>query len=269
MKDKHAQFSGSIPAAYDRYLGRVLFQPYAEDLAARLDVAKEGSVLELACGTGILTRVLRTQLPPSVKLTATDLNEPMFRYAAVKFGDEEAVHWLQADACSLPFGDRIFDAVVCQFGIMFVPNKALAAREAHRVLKPGGSFLFNVWDALEHNALAQLTHQTIGRHFDKDSPRFYEVPFGYHDQDEIERVLTEASFREIKIDIVSKVAAASRAEDVATGLVHGNPVAVEIAERDPSLLPVITKAVTQAITDRFGETNISVPMRAIVVQARA
>src|SRR4030095_2945166 len=123
MKDEHAQFSGSIPAAYDRYLGPMVLQPYAEDLAARLQVDKTGSVLELACGTGILTRVLRSRLPSTVKLIATDLNEPMFRHAAPKFRKDEAVQWLQADACSLPFGDQLFDAVLCQFGIMFVPDK--------------------------------------------------------------------------------------------------------------------------------------------------
>jgi ubiquinone/menaquinone biosynthesis C-methylase UbiE len=267
MKDEHAQFSGSIPAAYDRYLGPLLFQPYAEDLAARLQVEKNTSVLELACGTGILTRVLRTRLPLTVKLTATDLNEPMFRHAAAKFRKDEAVQWLQADACSLPFGDQLFDAVVCQFGIMFVPDKALAAREAHRVLKPGGLFLFNVWDAMEHNELGQITHQTIASYFDKDPPAFYEVPFGYHDHAEIKRVLKEAGFQEIKTEVGDKVGAASRAEDAATGLLHGNPVAVEIAERDASLLPVITKAVARAITKRFGETDIRVPMKAIVVQA--
>jgi ubiquinone/menaquinone biosynthesis C-methylase UbiE len=268
MTDDHAKFSGSIPAAYDRYLGPMLFQPYAEDLAARLQVDKTGSVLELACGTGILTRVLRSRLPSTVKLIATDLNEPMFRHAAPKFRKDEAVQWVQADACSLPFGDQSFDAVVCQFGIMFVPDKALAARESHRVLKQGGLFLFNVWDAMEHNELGQLTHQTIASYFEKDPPAFYEVPFGYHDQDEIRRVLKEAGFQEIKTEVVAKVAAASRAEEAATGLVHGNPVAVAIAERDPSLLPVITKAVTRAIADRFGETDIRAPMRAIVVQAR-
>jgi ubiquinone/menaquinone biosynthesis C-methylase UbiE len=246
----------------------MLFQPYAEDLAARLQVAKNGSVLELACGTGILTRALRTRLPSTVELTATDLNEPMFRHAAAKFRKDEAVQWLQADACSLPFGDRRFDAVVCQFGIMFVPDKALAAREAHRVLKSGGLFLFNVWDAMEHNELGQLTHQTIASYFDKDPPTFYEVPFGYYDQDEIKRVLKEAGFQEIKTEVVAKVAAAIRAEDAATGLVQGNPVAVAIAERNPSLLPVITRAVAQAITGRFGTTDIRAPMRAIVVQAR-
>ena len=268
MQDKHAQFSGSIPEAYDRYLGPMFFQPYAEDLAARLEVEKHGSILELACGTGILTRVLRSRLPSKAKLTATDLNEPMFRNAVNKFREGEAVHWLQADACSLPFGDTIFDAVVCQFGIMFVPDKALAAREARRVLKPGGLFLFNVWDAMEHNELARLTHETIASFFDKDPPAFYQVPFGYHNQDEMQGVLEQAGVREIQIEIVAKVSAASHAEDAATGLVQGNPVAAAITERDPALLPVITQAVAQAITDRFGKKDIRAPMRAIVVQAR-
>lgn len=267
MKDEHAQFSGSIPAAYDRYLGPLLFQPYAEDLAARLQVEENASVLELACGTGILTRVLRTHLPSTVKLIATDLNEPMFRHAAAKFSEGEAVQWRQADACSLPFGDGMFDAVVCQFGIMFVPDKALAAREARRVLKPGGLFLFNVWDALEHNDVGRIAHETITSYFEKDPPTFYQVPFGYHDQDEIKRVLESAGFRDVRIEVVSKMAEVTSAQDVATGLVQGNPVSSAITERDPSLLPVITNAVADAITRRFGETNIRAPMRAIIVQA--
>jgi len=268
MQDEHTKFSGSIPEAYDRYLGPMFFQPYAEDLATRFEVKEHSSVLELACGTGILTRVLRTRLPAKAKLTATDLNEPMFRNAANKLREGEAVHWLQADACSLPFGNSMFDAVVCQFGIMFVPDKAMAAREARRVLKPGGLFLFNVWDAMEHNELARLTHETIARFFDKDPPAFYQVPFGYHDQDEIRRVLEQAGFREIQIEVVAKVGKAGRAEDAATGLVQGNPVATAIIERDPALLPVITQAVAKAITGRFGAMDIRAPMRAIVVQAR-
>lgn len=268
MKSEHAQFSGSIPAAYDRYLGPLLFQPYAEDLAARLEMKPNSSVLELACGTGILTRVLRSRLPSTVKLTATDLNEPMFQNAADKFGKEEAVEWLQADACSLPFGDQIFAAVVCQFGIMFVPDKALAAREAYRVLKPGGLFLFNTWDAMEHNELTRIAHETIAGYFEKDPPAFYQVPFGYHDQVEITRTLEETGFREIRIEVVGKVSAAERAEDAATGLVQGTPVATQIAERDPSLVPIITQGVAAAIKKRFSEANIRVPMSAIVVQGR-
>ena len=268
MNEDHIQFSGSIPAAYDRYLGPILFQPYAEDLAARLRLPENGSVLELACGTGIVTRVLRSSLPATAQLVATDLNEPMFRHAAAKFSQDEAVQWRQADASSLPFADRMFDAVVCQFGLMFVPDKALAAREAHRVLKPDGIFLFNVWSAIEHNPLAQITHETIASFFENDPPSFYEVPFSYHDENEIRRVLRDAGFQQITIEVVDKVATISRADDAAVGFVHGNPVAKVIVEHDPALLPVITKAVARAIAERFGEANMRAPMRAIVVQAR-
>jgi ubiquinone/menaquinone biosynthesis C-methylase UbiE len=268
VKGEHTKFSGSIPAAYDRYLGPILFQPYAEDLVTRLRVNKAGSVLELACGTGILTRVLRTHLPSKVKLIATDLNEPMFRQAAAKFGKNERVRWSEADACDLPFDDQKFDAVVCQFGIMFVPDKALAAREAYRVLKRDGLFLFNVWDAMRHNKLGELAHRTIVSYFEKDPPTFYQIPFSYHNRAEIRRILKRAGFREIKTEVIAKIGKANRAKDVARGLVEGNPVALTIAKRDPSLLPTITGAVTAAIARRFGKRDIRAPMRAIVVRAR-
>ena len=267
MKAQHSEFSGSIPAAYDRYLGPILFQPYAEDLVARLKIPDHGSVLELACGTGILTRVLRSRLPNAVTLTATDLNEPMFRDAARKFDRNEIVEWSQADASSLPFGDNLFDAVFCQFGLMFVPDKKLAAEEARRVLKPGGVFLFNVWDAMEHNALCRVAHETIAGFFEKDPPTFYQVPFGYHDQTEIRRVLAHAGFSKIEIEVVPKLGRISSAEDAAIGLVQGNPVAIAITERDPTLVTVITDAVAKAVRDQFGERDGAAPMRAIVVKA--
>jgi ubiquinone/menaquinone biosynthesis C-methylase UbiE len=268
MDNKDAQFAGSIPAIYDKYLGALFFEPYAEDLAARLHVPENGSVLEVACGTGILTRLLREHLPRSVALTATDLNEPMMRHAAGKFTGNEAVVWKQADACSLPFPDEVFDAVICQFGVMFVPDKALCAREARRVLKPGGAFLFNVWDSLAENPLGKIPHETIARYFERDPPAFYQVPFGYYDQAEIKNVLEGAGFRGVRIEAVSKNSGNTRVEDAATGLVQGTPVSVAIAERDPSLLPVITDAVGRALEKEFGGPSFRAPMRAIVVEAR-
>jgi ubiquinone/menaquinone biosynthesis C-methylase UbiE len=268
MNKKDAEFAGSIPATYDKYLGPLFFEPYAEDLAARLHPSENSSVLELACGTGILTRILRDRLPRSVALTATDLNEPMMHHAAGKFTGTEAVVWKQADACSLPFPDEVFDAVICQFGFMFVPDKALCAREARRVLRPGGAFLFNVWDSLAVNPLGKIPHETITRYFEKDPPTFYQVPFGYYDQAEMKRVLEGAGFRDVRIEVVSKNSGSSRVEDAAVGLVQGTPVSVAIAERDASLLPVITEAVARALEKQFGGPSFSAPMRAIVVEAR-
>ncbi|HEV2803801.1 MAG TPA: methyltransferase domain-containing protein [Chthoniobacterales bacterium] len=268
MADKNAQFAGSIPAAYDRYLGPLFFQPYADDLAARLHLAPRSSVLELACGTGIVTRVLRDRLPPGARLVATDLNEPMMQIAAAKFTGNDAIEWKEADATKLPFGDGSFDAVVCQFGFMFFPDKASSAREAFRVLKPGGVFLFNVWGSLEENSLGQIPHETIGRFFEKDPPAFYQVPFGYHDRDEIRHLLENAGFADIRVDVVDKASGITRAEDAATGLVQGTPMSAAIAERDASLLPAITAGVAGALTKHFGGSTFRAPMRAIVVEAR-
>ena len=151
MTDRSAQFTGSIPAAYDRYLGPMLFEPYAADLVARVAVPSKAAVLELACGTGILTQRLRRALPVTVTLTATDLNEPMVAYARGKMPNAP-VTWQQADAQQLPFPDGAFDAVACQFGFMFVPDKAKAFGEVRRVLKPHGLLAFNVWLGLEENS---------------------------------------------------------------------------------------------------------------------
>src|SRR6266576_87304 len=214
MPIDNAAFVGSIPENYDRYLGPVLFEPYAADLVARLDVPANASVLEIACGTGIVTRRLRDRLPPGVKIVATDLNEAMMKYAAQKFGSEDKIEWKPADATDLPFADQSFDAIVCQFGVMFFPDKERAAREAYRVLKPGGVFLFNVWDAIEENDLPHIAHTIISKFFDDNPPNFYEIPFSFHDADKIELLLAQAGFRHIECSIVSKTAKAASAREV-------------------------------------------------------
>jgi ubiquinone/menaquinone biosynthesis C-methylase UbiE len=269
MDNKNAQFAGSIPATYDRYLGPVFFEPYAEDLVERLSGNAPSSVLELACGTGIVTRLLRERLSSGASLVATDLNQAMIDIARSKFAGNEAIEWRQADACDLPFDDQAFDAVVCQFGIMFVPDKPLCGREVRRVLKPGGIFLFSVWDSLEENPLGQIAHETIASFFENDPPAFYQVPFGYHDRAEIQAMLEAAGFRDVRLDPVSKTSVATRVEDAATGLVQGSPILVAITERDPAQLPIITSAVADALRKHFGDATFRAPMRAIVVEARA
>jgi len=264
--DRNVVFAGAIPQNYDRYLGPVIFEPYAEDLVSRLKGRKVERVLEVACGTGIVTRRLRDALPPSTEIVATDLNPDMFEFAKAKFIQGENVLWQQADASVLPFPDNSFDAVVCQFGLMFVPDKAAAMRESHRVLRSRCIFLFNVWDSFANSPFAKIAHTTIASFFDRDPPKFYEIPFSLHDSKVVRELLQNALFEKIESFSVTKPCRSASARDFATGLVRGNPVGIEAEERrvDPEKL---VEAVSTRLGQRFGARLFESTMRAIVWQA--
>jgi ubiquinone/menaquinone biosynthesis C-methylase UbiE len=264
--DRNVLFQGAVPENYDRYLGPVIFQPWAEDLVSRLAGRKCECVLEIACGTGIVTRRLRDALPATTEIVATDLNPDMFEFAKRKFRNGENVIWQQADACALQFPDCSFDAAVCQFGVMFFPDKATAMRESNRVLRSRGIFLFNVWDSFEANPFGQIAHATIASFFDHDPPSFYEIPFGFHDSTVIRKLLQDAGFQRIESFSETKPCRSNSAKEFATGLVRGNPVGAEAAERgvDPEDL---IDAVAKQIAGRFGGAPVESTMRVIIWQA--
>lgn len=268
MPTDNAAFVGSIPENYDRYLGTVLFEPYAKDLAERVTVPEGGTLLEIACGTGIVTRRLRDHLAPGVKIVATDLNQAMIDYASKKFRAGENVEWKPADALELPFADQSFEAVVCQFGLMFFPDKQKGANEAYRVLKPNGQFIVSVWDAIEKVDLAQATEIVINEFFPQNPPDFYDIPFSYHEQDQLRSVLSAAGFREISIEVVPFPCVSPSARDAAHGLIHGNPVITAINERDPSQAPAVEAALAERIARQFGSAPVKARMQAIVCSGR-
>ncbi len=268
MTDANAQFEGSIPENYDRYLGPVLFEPYARDLAARLDVKDGARVLEIACGTGIATRHLRGRLPAGARLTATDLNEPMLAHARRKLDGVKGIEWRQADAGVLPFPPASFEAAVCQFGLMFVPDKAAACREVRRVLAPGGAFLSNVWDSLDRNRFARIAHETIGGFFKSDPPTFYQVPFSLSRTDELQALLAGAGFDGVQIEPVALEGRGPSAGELARGLVEGNPVGSAIRERGGVTVDEVVQAVAAAVAREFGDRPVRLPLRAFVLRAR-
>ena len=267
MQATDAKFAGSIPELYDRYLGALLFEPYADELARRLRVLQGGTLLEVAAGTGVVTRALRTTLPADVRIVATDLNEGMLKVAASRFSDS-TVTFQQADAQKLPFTDGSADAIVCQFGLMFVPDKSAAQREAARVLVPGGRFVFNVWDRLANNEVSQIVTRAVEGLYPQDPPRFFErTPFGYCDPSAIRAELQAAGFQRIEIDTVEQVSQAASAEVVAIGLCQGTPLRGEIETRSPDGLAAATAAATSALQARFGTGPFQNRMSALVVMA--
>jgi SAM-dependent methyltransferase len=267
MINQAARFVGDIPANYDSGLGPHLFVDYAADLVRRAAAAKPHRVLEIAAGTGIVTRMLRDALPESTHLVASDLNQPMLEIARKKFHADDKVEFQRADATALPFGDRAFDILVCQFGVMFFPDKDKSYREAYRVLAPGGRYHFNVWDSFEFNPFARISHETVGLFFERDPPTFYTVPFGYHRIDAIKGSLIGAGFEDISVHILKIDKIVPQAQRLAQGLILGNPIIEEICARGIADPGSIVARVTAALHRAFGRDPGRIPLQAIVFSA--
>jgi SAM-dependent methyltransferase len=264
--DSDKVFSGSISQLYETYLVPLIFEPYAADLVNRLASRSLTRVLEIAAGTGVVTRALASVLPEAVSIVATDLNQPMLDQASA-LGTKRPVEWRQADAMQLPFQDETFDAVVCQFGVMFFPEKSKAFSEARRVLRSGGVFIFNTWDRIGENEFADTVTTALESLFPKDPPRFLaRTPHGYCDPPTIERDLADG--RLIGPPQITTVAARSRAKSArvpAIAYCQGTPLRNEIGARNPSQLGEATDIAAEAIAQRFGRGAVEAKIQAHVV----
>jgi len=266
MSDIDKVFAGSIPKLYETHLVPLIFEPYAQDLKKRVGSMNLSRILEVAAGTGVVTRALATVASDGASIVATDLNQAMLDEAAA-VGTARPILWQQADAMALPFPDGEFDAVVCQFGVMFFPNKSKAFSEARRVLKPGGAFIFNVWDRISENEFADTVTRALEAVFPKDPPRFLaRTPHGYHDRSTIEQDLASGGFT--KSPRIATVAARSRAKSArvpAIAYCQGTPLRNEIEARNASRLAEATDVAAAAIAQRFGTHYVDGKIQAHVV----
>lgn len=260
-------FAGSIPAIYDQYMTPMLFAPYAADLGERLKGVKSGDLLEIAAGTGVVTRVLARSLPEAVSIVATDLNQPMVDFAAAQSNSDRII-WQQADALHLPFAAASFDIVICQFGVMFFPDKTAAYCEVHRVLRPGGRFIFTTWDRIEENEITLAAIDALAELFPGNPPRFMtRTPHGYHDCERVQEELRAAGFSRIEAETLQLRSCAASARDAAIGICQGSPLRSEIEERNPRGLAEATEAARRLIEARMGPGRIDAKMQAFVFTA--
>ncbi|MFE3636378.1 class I SAM-dependent methyltransferase [Streptomyces sp. NPDC059168] len=258
------RWSESMPVAYERYLVPVVFRPFAEDLTARAAALHPRRILELAAGTGVLTSALLA-MAPSAEVTATDVNEAM-----VAFGSTRApgAVWRQADAQRLPFPAGGFDLVVCQFGVMFFPDRIEAFTEVRRVLAPGGRFLFNTWGPLGTHAFEVALQAGLERAFPVDPPRFFRtVPHGYADPAVVAADLAAAGFAVEDVRELTLQGRAASTADLATGYLTGTPVRTAVEERGGG--PAVRATVIDEMTARLGPGPVSAPMTAYVLRAAA
>ena len=263
-------FTVSIPKNYETLLVPLIFESYAVDLVNRLASRPLTRILEIAAGTGVVTRKLASVFPESVTIIATDLNQPMLDQA-IALGTKRPVEWRQADAMRLPFGDGTFDAVICQFGVMFFPDKPNAFSEARRVLKSGGVFMFSVWDRIEENEFADTVTMALETLFPRDPPRFLaRTPHGYYDQITIERDIAKSGFS--KSPDFTTLTARSQANSPripAIAYCQGTPLRNEIEAHDASRVDEATDIAAEAILQRFGRGDVNGKIQAHIVTAAA
>ena len=265
--DKVAAFGGTLAEYYDRYLVPLMFAPYAQVVVEHAKGLLPHRVLEIAAGTGVVTEALARILPSDVTITATDLQPAMIERGKAKPGMER-VNWQQADAMKLPFAGSAFDLIVCQFGIMFFPDKRASMHECYRVLRPRGTYLFLVWDDLANmpNSPNWIAAQTVGGMLSRE-PRTLLAP-GYFDEPTIRADLAAAGFRDVRIDRIARPARASSARDAAVVAVQGSLLRAAIEAIAPSRLDEATNAVEKVMLARFGKGAVEGETKAMIVTTK-
>lgn len=270
MADSDKAFTGSIPQAYDALMVPMLFEAYASHTAALVAATAPQAVLETAAGSGAVPRALAPLLGAQARYVVTDLSPGMLAHAAARQGEDSRIEWCPADALALPFDDAGFDVVCCQFGAMFFPDRVAGYREARRVLKSGGRFVFTVWDRIEENAFADAATRALATVFPDDPPRFLaRLPHGYHDVAQIRDDLRQAGFGRVDIETREALSRAASASAVASAFCQGSPLSAEINARDAERMPLAIERVAQAIARRHGSGPVAGKMQAHVVVALA
>ncbi|HYG54820.1 MAG TPA: methyltransferase domain-containing protein [Burkholderiales bacterium] len=269
MVDTAANFGGSMPLYYDSIMGPAQFEPYGRDLAARLPPDLSGDVLEIACGTGRVTRHLRKNMSQDRTLVASDISAAMLDYAKKQLGSLPGIEWREADASKLPFPDARFVAVVCAFGVMFMPDKAAALREARRVLVKGGTLLFNVWDGLENNPHGRCTSELMESLLPGDPVmKGGSVPYLFNDRAVIAGLLKSAGFQPEKFQEVKIPCECPSARDFANGQIRGTPRGALLAQKGIDVDAIVDK-VAEGLAKVGGAKPFRYTPQALVVEARA
>jgi len=262
--DKAVAFAGSLAEHYDRYLVPLNFAPYADVVAERARELRPRRLLETAAGTGVLTEALARTLPSDAEITATDLNQAMIDRGKARPGMAR-VTWRQADALKLPFPDGVFDLILCQFGVMFFPDKRASFRECRRLLDPGGTYLFVLWDdwATQPNAPLGIAARTVGALLDR-APNTLLNP-DYFDEPTVRSDLAAAGFHDVAFERMMRPARAPSAREAAVMTVHGSLLRTAIEAASTVRLDEATDAVERALSDRFDAGAVDGKNRALIV----
>jgi SAM-dependent methyltransferase len=257
-------WSGTFPQNYEDNL-KFIFGPYADDLANRVDLPS-GNILELACGTGQVTQRLAAKLNRDVNIWATDLSPDMMAVAQQKVNAQN-ISWAQVDMCAIPYSEAYFDVVVCQFGLMFAPDKLKALQEIYRVLNKGGRLIFNTWGLLANNKVFQIFNETLVNLMNFDLAGAEQGPFSLQDEQAVRRLLSSAGFSDVRLASVSKTGESPTAAQAAKGFFQGSQLAASLKEKNPALGDQIQAMAANEFMRQLADHPMRTPLQAWVFEA--
>ncbi len=269
MSDTDKVFTDPIAEVYDTHLVPLIFEQYAADLAERTKELAPDTIVEIAAGSGVVTRAVAPALPRGARHVVTDLNPPMLDRAASVQPGPAGIEWTPADALDLPFEANTFDLALCQFGVMFFPDRVRAYSEARRVLRPGGSFVFNMWDRITENDFADVVTDALAARFPEEPPRFLpRTPHGHYDTEVFRSELRLAGFTDISVEPLAAISKAVSPDVPAVAYCQGTPLRNEVEALDADGLEEATNQAAQALASRFGDGRIEGRIRAFVITAK-
>ena len=254
-------------AHYDQFFGPFYFEPYAIEVVKRIYPTTVSIALELAAGTGRVTRHIRERIPASAKLIASDISTEMLDVAKKKLNHLD-IEWKIIDAQKLPFNDNSIDLVICCFGYMFVPDKPKAFAEAYRVLRSGGMLLFTTWDSLEQNAASCISVSIAKEYLETPLPESSNLATSMSDETVVGQLVQNAGFKKMTIEKVKLLSVIPTAKEAASGFVKGSgSVYEEIKKSSPALIAEIECKVEKELAEKFGAAPMIASISAVISQA--
>lgn len=263
------QVSGNAAEVYERHLAPAMFAPWVPTLLDRARVQPGEHVLDVACGTGIVTRAAAERVGNAGRVVGLDLNEAMLAVAqSVPLAMGARIEWIAANALALPLPAAAFDVVLCQQGLQQFPDRPTALREMRRVLVPRGRLVVSVWSRIEHNPSMEALVEVLERHVGTEAARNRRAPFALGDADELRDLLVGAGFGDVEIETMAETAHFPSPERFVDYQLAATPFSTLAAITDEARRAVYHD-VRVALQPYLRGRELAVPMEAHVASGRA
>ena len=224
------QYGGNAAENYERYFVPTIGTAFAEALLDEAGLLLGERVLDIACGTGIVTRLAAERVGPKGSLAGVDFNPAMLAVARSLPSADTAIEWHEASAESLPLDNDSFDVVVSSLGLQFVADKPAALSEMRRVLAPDGRLAIATGGPTP--PLFAILEQALARHVKPEAVGFMRAVFSLYEPKEIETLTTGAGFRDTEVRSKDLTIPLGAPGDFLWRYVHSTPLAAAVAEID-------------------------------------